>query len=93
MKIKQKQLKIREKNQFDALEAVKDNKPDDNEKLSKYKQIFEEHSYRRISEIQNMSDQIEFNNLIYYFTTPGLAPLNFLTFRGPIHFYNDIKKW
>ena len=55
---------------------MKDNKSGDNEKLSKYKETFEELSNKRVGEIQNMSNQIDFNNLIYHFTTPGLAPIN-----------------
>ena len=39
-----------------------------------------------------MSKQIDFNNLIYYFTTPGLAPINLIRFKDPMHIYNDIKK-
>ena len=39
-----------------------------------------------------MSKQIDFNNLIYYFTTPDLALINFIRFKGPMHIYNDIKK-
>ena len=66
---------------------------DDNEKFSKYNEIFEELSNKRISEIQNMKDQIDFDNLIYYFITPSLAPINFIRFKGPMHIYNDIKKW
>ena len=38
-----------------------------------------------------MSKQIDFNNLIYHFTTPGLAPINFIRFKNPAHIYNDIK--
>ena len=64
---------------------------DDNEKFSKYNEIFEELSNKRISEIQNMKDQIDFDNLIYYFITPSLAPINFIRFKGPMHIYNDIK--
>ena len=39
-----------------------------------------------------MSSQIDFNTLIYYFTTPGLAPINFIKFKVLIHIYNNIKK-
>ena len=38
-----------------------------------------------------MSKKIDFNNLICYLTTLGLAPTNFNRFNGPIHIYNDIK--
>ena len=55
---------------------MKDNKSRDNEKLSKYKKTFEELSNKRVGQIQNMSNQIDFNNLIYHFITPGLAPID-----------------
>ena len=41
--------------------------------------------------MQNMKKQIDFNSLIYHFTTPGLAPTNFIRFKNPTHIYNDIK--
>ena len=100
MKNKQKPLKIRGKKQINALEAlkpkelevIKDNKSDGNENPLKYKEIFEELSNKRINEIQNMGKEIDFNKLIYYFTTLNLAPINFVRFKVPIHIYNDIKK-
>ena len=55
---------------------MNDNKSGDTEKPSKYKETFEELSNKRVGEIQNMSNQIDFNNLIYHFTTPGLPPIN-----------------
>ena len=77
---------------LNTLKPIKDNNSDDDENLLKYKEIFEELSNKRIDEIQNMSKQIDFNNLIYYFTTPDLALINFIRFKGPMHIYNDIKK-
>ena len=49
------------------LEAIKDNKSDDNEKSLKYKEIFYELSSERIGEIYNMSNEINFINLNYYY--------------------------
>ena len=77
---------------LNTLKPIKDNNSDDDENLLKYKEIFEELSNKRIDEIQNMSKQIDFNNLICYFTTSDLALINFIRFKGPIHIYNDIKK-
>ena len=100
MKNKQKPLKIRGKKQINALEAlkpkelevIKGNKSDGNENPLKYKEIFEELSNKRINEIQNMGKKIDFNKLIYYFTTLNLDPISFVRFKVPIHIYNDIKK-
>ena len=38
----------------------------------------DELSNKRIDEILKMSDGIDFNNLIYYFTSPNFTPINFL---------------
>ena len=32
-----------------------------------------------------------FNNLTYYFTSPNLAPISFISFRSPLNIYNKIK--
>ena len=48
-------------------------------------------SKERMHEIQNKSKQIYFNNLIYYFTTPRLAPISFIRFKCPMHIYSNVK--
>ena len=71
MKKKQKQLRIKKKKQVDPLEslkpkelkAIKHDKFDDNEKSLIYKEIFEEISNERISEIRTMTKKVGFNNL------------------------------
>ena len=35
--------------------------------------------------------KIDFDNLTYYFTSPNLAQINFISFRALIHIYNEIK--
>ena len=40
---------------------------------------------------QKMSDEINFNNLTYYFASPNLAPINFISFRGPLNIPNEKK--
>ena len=44
-----------------------------------------------MSEIDDIAKQIDFNNLSYYFTSPNLALINFISFRGPMHIYNEIN--
>ena len=44
-----------------------------------------------MSEIDDIAKQIDFNNLSYYFTSPNLALINFISFRGPMYIYNEIK--
>ena len=74
------------------LKPIEDNN-DDNEKLLKYKEIFNELSAERMGEIYNMSKQIDFNNLIYHFKSGNLNAIKFIDFRGLLHIYENIKKW
>ena len=48
-------------------------------------------SRERIAEICNISKDIDFNNLTYYFEDSNLAPINFISFRGPLNIYEEIK--
>ena len=73
------------------MKVIKDNKSDDNEKLLKYKEIFDELSNERMDEIRNIVEQVDFNNLTYYFKGKDISPINFIGFRGPMHIYNNIK--
>ena len=43
-----------------------------------------------IGEIQNLSKQINFNNLIYNFKGKN-GPKSFIGFKGPLGFYKNIK--
>ena len=58
--------------------------------LSKQKEIFEELASERIYKIQNLSKQIDFNNLIYYFKSKNDTE-NFIGFKVPLGFYKNIK--
>ena len=73
------------------MKSIKDNKSDDNEKLLKHKKNFDELFNERIEEIYNISKQIDFNNLTYYFRDETISPINFISFRGPMYIYNNIK--
>ena len=48
-------------------------------------------SSKRIGEIYNISKQIGFKNLTYYFKSKDIVPINFIGFRGPLHIYENIK--
>ena len=41
--------------------------------------------------MQNIGEQINFNNLIYYFKGKNISPINFIGFKGLMHIYNNIK--
>ena len=58
---------------------------------SKRKEIFEELANKRIDEIKNLSKQIDFNNLNHYFRSKS-ALKNFIGFKGPLGFYENIKE-
>ena len=43
-----------------------------------------------MGEIQNLSKQISFNNLLYYFNSNSY-PKRFIGFKGPLAFYKMIR--
>ena len=43
-----------------------------------------------MDEIQNLSKQISFNILIYYFKSKSSSPINFINLKGPTRFYENI---
>ena len=73
------------------MKSIKDNKSDDNEKPLKHKKNFDELFNERIEEMYNISKQIDFNNLTYYFRDETISPINFISFRGPMYIYNNIR--
>ena len=56
----------------------------------KQKEIFQELTNEKIDEIQTLSKHIDFNNLVYYFKGES-GSKNFISFRGPLNFYKNIK--
>ena len=58
--------------------------------LLKQRETFEELVIERIDEIQNLSKLIDFNNLVYYFKGE-CGTKNFIDFKGPLDFYENIK--
>ena len=44
-----------------------------------------------MDKIYNLSKQIDFNNLTCYFKSPDLAPINRISFRGPLNIYENIR--
>ena len=38
-----------------------------------------------------MSKQIDFNDLIHYFKSKDITPINFIGFKGPLRIYNNTK--
>ena len=44
-----------------------------------------------MDEIQKISREINYNKLIYHFTTPGIAQINFIKFKGPFSTFKEIR--
>ena len=72
------------------MKPIKDNK---SEELLKYEKFFEGLSNKRMSEVQDMAKQFDFNDLPYYFTSSNLASINYSRFKGLLIIYSEIKKW
>ena len=67
---------------------------DDKETLthSKQKEILEELANRRMEEIQNLSKQIDFNNLGHHYQNKSIPKKYFIGLKGPLRFYKSIKE-
>ena len=59
--------------------------------LYEKKYIFEEIANERMGEIQNLSKDINFNNLTYYFKGNS-SPKIIIGFKGQLGFYKNIKE-
>ena len=75
-----KYLKLKE--QKKEIEDKSDNK------FSIQKENYDKLLDERADEIGNKSREI---NSIYYFTTPGIAPINFIKFKGPLNIFKKIR--
>ena len=92
----EKQLKIMEKNKLQVFfffrkEQTKaiENKPDN--KLSIQKQNYDRLLNKSLDEIRKISGEVNYNKLIYHFTTPGIAPINFIKFKSPFNTFKEIR--
>ena len=63
---------LKPKKQTKAVEEKSDNK------LSLQKENYDRLLNKRVDEIPKLSGEINYNKSIYYFATPGIAPINFL---------------
>ena len=58
----------------------------------KSNEIFNRLLDERMKEVQKLSKEIDFNNLIYYFKGQIIAPITFIRFRGSLNTFKGIKK-
>ena len=83
----EKQIKAIEKH---GKQLVKSSSETEFLTLLKQKDIFEELANERMDKIPDLNKQNDFNNLIYYFKRES-DPKNFISFKGPLSFYKNIK--
>ena len=88
MKIKEKKIKVFEEH---GKKLVKYSDEKESLTFSKQKEIFEELANRRMENIQDLNNQIGFNNLTYHYKGKT-APKSFIVFNCPLRFYENIKK-
>ena len=86
MKNRQKQLKIKEKKQVDALESLtpKEIKPKETKSVE-----YCDYFLNGLAEIRN-SPKIDFNNLTYNFTGNS-RPIKFTDLKGSLHIFKSIR--
>ena len=76
---------IKQKEQSKAIEDKSDRI------LSIQKENYNRLLSERVDEMRKISGEINYNKLIYHFTTPGIAPINFIKFKGPFNTFKDIR--
>ena len=96
----EKQIETIEDQGKKQVEALKDLKPKNQTKTMEEKSgnkllIQKENDDRllneRVDEIWKISREINYNKLIYYFTTPGIVPINFIKFKGAFNTFKEIR--
>ena len=44
-----------------------------------------------MDELRKISGEINYNKIIYHFTTPGIAPINFIKFKSSFNTFKEIR--
>ena len=75
--------------QVETLENLKPKEQDaikyeSDDKLSMQKEIYNRLLRGRLNKIQEISKEIDFNNLTYYFKTPGISSIYFIKFNNDL---------
>ena len=50
---------------------------------------YDDYYTNRLAEIRKQYEKTDFNNLTYFFKG-NTSPINFISFRGPLHIFKDI---
>ena len=45
----------------------------------------------RMTDIQKISREFDYEKLIYYFKSPGVSTIHFMRFRSPLDIYNETE--
>ena len=96
----EKQIKATEDQGTKLAKALENLKPkeqkgiedESDDKLLVQKETYNRLLSKTLNEIQEISKEIDFNNLTYYFKTPGISWKSFIKFKGPLVFSKEIKK-
>ena len=83
--------KDEEKKQIEAIEDNKIQQVKFDDKLLIQNFLFDGLSAEKMGKIYNMSKQIDFTNLTYYFKSKDITPINFVGFKTPLHIYENVK--
>ena len=81
-KVFEKHIKIKALEEYQKV-LIKSNNEKDSLFLLKQKEIFDEIINKRMGEIRKFSEEIDFDNLIYYFKNKN-NPKNFAGFKSPL---------
>ena len=96
----EKQIKTIEDQDKKRVEALENLKPKEQtkaiedksgNKLSIRKENFDRLLNEKVDEIQKISGEVNYNKLVYYFTTPGTASINFVKFKRSFNAFKEIR--
>ena len=99
-KVFEKQIKTIEDQGEKQIKALEDLKPKgetkaiedkSDDKLSEEKETYNRLLGQRFNEIQKLSKEIDFKNLIYHFETFSISSINFIKFKGLLIFLNKVE--
>ena len=96
----EKQIKIIDEQGPKQVKALKNLKPkeqtkaiadkSDDEFLTK-KETYDRLFDKRLSEMEEISNKVDYNDLIYNFKIKSSAPINFIKFKGPFGIFREIR--
>ena len=86
----QKQTKIIEDQGKKQVDALADLKPKETKPRETKPIQYGDYFLNGLAKIQESSEAIDFNNLIYHFKSPNISSISFAKFKGPMHICKSI---